>query len=227
MRLSNIHEVIGSARLYYHGTKGESVPLIMSGGLIYDERKVISGAADNGYVYLTSDINLALEYAGFAGGDEGSGLIVVQIEPRMALADEDIINYYIMDQFPYTDKPLELTDRKVDQVLNGLVEHLRSVGFRDVNIQRAVPALRDAITQQTGGGSREASFRATKLLGTSPPWRNIRVKAPIGFSGANKVIGGIQLNGDESRIYGDIGSAAEQRLKKAVYAARRSMRGDK
>ena len=87
-----------TSRLYYHGTSSTHLDSIKAKGLVGDPQQRVWGGsltAVKGFVYLTTDINIAVGYALDAVSKFGGDPLIIVVEldrddPRI-MADEDII----------------------------------------------------------------------------------------------------------------------------------------
>lgn len=124
-------------RRYYHGTSAKYLPSIKSRGLLGSPPQRVwqkEIAAIPGYVYLTTDLGVALGYAHSAGKHEEDVLIAVleldRDDPRI-MADEDIVS--------------EVTGRLSDQGILYLPPNV---------VRRTLPELWDLAHGKPGPGTK-------------------------------------------------------------------------
>lgn len=187
MKLSLIHErKRKEILLVYHGTSARKGKKILNAGLVYSEFLITTPNADPGYVYVTSSSSSAVGYMEFSGGSE-KALIVLEVNKRMLLPDEDAILKLWYDGRRSGKNPRQVK-HEIFELIKGQNPKLADL------VDPMLTQFFDQVEQDPNNIDRELLHSITRML------RNIdlndnsyRIKAPVTFRGSAKVIGALFL----------------------------------
>lgn len=94
----------------YHGTTTKYLPSILKKGIRKIQDNSIFHASNEGFVFLTSDYNIAEDYATSYAVQKGGQMVVIEINSNLIDKDKIVLDYDFVTQFvgtndisPYTD----------------------------------------------------------------------------------------------------------------------------